>query len=123
MILGSLFAVEDMMKALFILDEITEFHWSMLKSVLLILSLLPMSQFFINLWQTTDASSQIMVGFLAISLFSAFAIISFYSALSATIIRIKQEQTSPFEFNLIKIYRYIPMLFLAAMVSYLATQI
>lgn len=123
MILGSLFAVEDMMKALFILDEITEFHWSMLKSVLLILSLLPMSQFFINLWQTTDASSQIMVGFLAISLFSAFAIISFYSALSATFIRIKQEQTSQFEFNLIKIYRYIPMLFLAAMVSYLATQI
>ena len=73
------------MKALFIADEINQFHWSMLKSVLLILSLLPLSQFFISLWQHTDGSSQIMVGFMAISVFSAISIISFCSALHASV--------------------------------------
>ena len=111
------------MKALFVLDEMNQFHWSMLKSVLLILSLLPMSQFFISLLQSTDASSQIMVGFLAMSMFSAFSIISFYSALNATVIQIKSEQASSLEQNIFKIYRYVPMLFLTVMVSYLATQI
>ena len=37
------------MKALILSDEISIFHWSMLKSVLLILSLLPVSQVFLNL--------------------------------------------------------------------------
>ncbi|ENW31402.1 hypothetical protein F924_00245 [Acinetobacter lwoffii ATCC 9957 = CIP 70.31] len=32
------------MKALILGDEINQFHWSMLKSVLLVLSMLPISQ-------------------------------------------------------------------------------
>lgn len=111
------------MKALFIADEINQFHWSMLKSVLLILSLLPLSQFFISLWQYTDGSSQIMVGFMAISVFSAISIISFCSALQASVMNLDQdEQPSAFEQAVVKLYRYVPMLSLAVMMSYLATQ-
>lgn len=32
------------MRALFLSDDVNQFHWSVLKSVLLILSLLPISQ-------------------------------------------------------------------------------
>lgn len=111
------------MKALFLSDEINQFHWSMLKSVLLILSLLPMSQFFLNVWQNLDANSQIMMGFLGVSVFSALAIISFYSALNATVSKFNLDDLSAFDVVLVKIYRYLPMLFLAGMLSYLATQI
>ena len=111
------------MKALFIADEINQFHWSMLKSVLLILSLLPLSQFFISLLQHTDGNSQIMVGFMVISVFSAISIISFCSALHASVMHVQQdEQPSAFEQMIVKLYRYIPMLSLAVMMSYLATQ-
>ena len=116
------------MKALLLSDEITQFHWSMLKSVLLILSLLPMSQFFMNLWQGADASSQIMIGFMAISVFSAVSIISFCSALNFTVVQLKTVQlktelSSFAEQYAVKIYRYLPMLFLVSMMSYLVTQI
>ena len=111
------------MKALLLSDEINQFHWSMLKSVLLILSLLPMSQFFIALWQMTDGGSQIVVGFMAISLFSTITIVSFYHALQATVMRLQQQQCSRFEQSLVKIYRYVPMLSLTVMMSYLATQL
>lgn len=111
------------MKALFFSDEINQFHWSMLKSVLLILSLLPMSQLFLTVWQDLDASSQIMMGFVGMSVFSALAIISFYRALNATVSKLNIEHLSKFDGILVKIYSYMPMLFLAGMLSYLAMQI
>ncbi|WP_151980464.1 hypothetical protein [Acinetobacter guerrae] len=108
------------MKALFFLDEIHQFHWSMLKSILLILSLLPLSQGILAIWQMSDATSQIMVGFIALSLFSALLILSFYSALKATVLKVVvEEQISNFEQTVVSIYRYVPMLSLAVMVSYL----
>lgn len=110
------------MKALLLSDEINQFHWSMLKSVVWVLSLLPISQCFVSLWQMTEGGSQIVVGFMAISLFSAIAIVSFYHALNATVIRLEHLQTSAFEQSLVKIYRYVPMLSLTVMMSYLATQ-
>lgn len=111
------------MKALLLSDEISQFHWMMLKSVLLILSLLPISQFFIDIWQGADASSQIMIGFMAISVFSALTILSFYSALNITVVHLKAEFSSLLEQYFVKIYRYVPMLSLASMLSYLVTQI
>lgn len=110
------------MKALLLTDEINQFHWSMLKSVLLILSILPFSQGMVYLWQSTEGSSQIMVGFFAISLMSSLLTLSFYSALKATVAKLKPEQISVLEQLIIRIYRYIPMLSLAAMLSYLVTQ-
>lgn len=111
------------MKAFIISDEINQFHWVMLKSVLLILSLLPMSQGILTLWNATEGSSQIMVGFFAISVLSALFILCFWSALKATVLNLKQQQTSALEHMVVKIYRYIPMLFLTVMVSYLVTQL
>ncbi|NHB56717.1 hypothetical protein [Acinetobacter shaoyimingii] len=110
------------MKALLLEDEVNQFHRSVLKSVLLVLSLLPLSQFFINLWHATDANSQIMLGFMGISIFTAWSLVSFCSALSTTVMRLNQH-ASTFEAWIIKIYGYVPMLSLTAMMSYLATQI
>ena len=47
------------MKALILSDEINQFHWSMLKSVLLVLSILPASQGILHLWQTTEAAARL----------------------------------------------------------------
>ena len=93
------------MKAFIISDEINQFHWAMLKSVLLILSLLPISQGILNLWNATEGSSQIMVGFFAISLFSALFVLCFWSALKATVLKLKQEQSSVLEQSIVSIYR------------------
>ncbi|ANF80912.1 hypothetical protein A3K93_01070 [Acinetobacter sp. NCu2D-2] len=110
------------MKALILSDEINQFHWSMLKSVLLMLSILPLSQGIQHLWQTTEGSSQIMVGFFAISLMSSLFVLCFYSALKATVLELKTTEASSLEAYVVRIYRYIPMLSLAGMLSYLATQ-
>lgn len=110
------------MKAVILSDEINLFHWTMLKSVLLILSLLPLSELFMNLWNSTDANSQIMVGFMGISIFTAFSIVSFCSAIKATVMSL-EDTNNAFEALLVRAYRYIPMLSLMAMMSYLATQI
>ena len=76
----------------------------------------------VYLWQSTEGSSQIMVGFFAISLMSSLLALSFCSALKATVAKLKPEQISVLEQLIIRIYRYIPMLSLAAMLSYLVTQ-
>ena len=111
------------MKALILSDEINQFHWAMLKSILLILSLLPISQGILHVWHSTEGSSQIMVGFFAISLMSTWLALSFWSALQATVAKLKEEDTSAFEAQVVKLYRYTPMLSLAAMMSYLVTQL
>ena len=111
------------MKALILTDEINQFHWSVLKSVLLILSTLPLSQGIAHVWQSTEGSSQIMVGFFALSLLSSMFILSFWSALQATVLKLKEEQSSAFEQRIVGLYRYVPMVSLAAMMSYLVTQL
>ncbi|AUX90631.1 MULTISPECIES: hypothetical protein [Acinetobacter] len=110
------------MKALILSDEINQFHWSMLKSVLLVLSILPASQGILHLWQTTEGSSQIMVGFFAISMMSTLFVLCFWSALKASVVQFEQEQASAFENGIVQVYRYIPMLSLASMLSYLVIQ-
>lgn len=111
------------MKALIIRDEINQFHWSMLKSVFLVLSILPVSQVVLHLWQSTEGSSQIMVGFFALSLMSSLLALCFWSALKASVMEVKQEGISSFERGVVQLYRFLPMLSLASMMSYLAVQI
>ena len=111
------------MKTLILSDEINQFHWSMLKAVLLVLSLLPMSQLFLNVWQSTNGSSQIMVGFFAISLFSALTLLSFCFAVQATVAKLQDQEMNPIEQRVVQLYRYVPMLSLASMLSYLALQV
>ncbi|MBD8007789.1 MULTISPECIES: hypothetical protein [Acinetobacter] len=110
------------MKAFILKDEINQFHWLMLKSVLLVLSMLPVSQGIVHLWQSTEGSSQIMVAFFAISLMSSLMALCFWSALNASVIRIQAEQSSAFEQAVVHIYRHVPMLSLASMLCYLAVQ-
>ena len=110
------------MKAFFMLDELNQFHWAMLKSVLLILSLLPISEGTLSLWQATEGSSQIMIGFFALSMLSAWSVLCFLSALKTTVWN-NQEMISRYEQLLFKAYRYIPMLFLSSLVAYLSVQL
>ena len=110
------------MKAFILADEINQFHWSMLKSVFLVLSILPFSQGVLHVLQTTEGSSQIVVGFFALSVMSSLLALSFWSALKAIDFHLTEENSSRFESAVVQFYRYIPMLSLAAMVSYLAIQ-
>jgi hypothetical protein len=113
---------EESMKAFILDDEINQFHWTMLKSVLLALSILPISQGILLLWQSTEGGSQIMVGFFAVSMMSSLLVLSFWSALNAAAAELQQAQGSALEHTAVNIYRYLPMLSLAAMLSYLASQ-
>ena len=78
------------------MDELNQFHWTMLKSVLFILSLLPISEGALSLWQTTEGSSQIMIGFFALSMLSAWFVLCFLSALKTTVWD-NQEMISKYE--------------------------
>ncbi|KKW78238.1 hypothetical protein AAV96_11125 [Acinetobacter sp. AG1] len=110
------------MKAFFMLDELNQFHWTMLKSVLLILMLLPITQGALSLWQATEGSSQIMIGFFALSMLSAWLVLCFLSALKTTVWN-NDETISQYEQLMFKAYRYIPMLFLSSLVAYLSVQV
>jgi hypothetical protein len=109
------------MKAFVLSDEITQFHWAMLKSILLILTVLPMMNGAVTLWQHTEGSSQIMIGFLTLSVISAWVMVCFMSALKATVWQ-SQSLNSVIEQKIFSAYRYIPMLFLSSLVAYFASQ-
>ena len=110
------------MKAFYVLDELNQFHWAILKSVLLILSLFPMSQATLRLWQAAEGSSQIMIGFFALTMLSAWFVLCFLSALKTSVWH-NNEMISTYEQMLFKIYRYVPMLFLSSLVAYLSVQL
>ena len=110
------------MKAFLILDELNQLHWTMLKSVLLILSLLPLGEAALNVWQTTEGSSQIMIGFFALSLFSTWFVLCFVSALKTSVWH-RDEFISSYEQLLFKAYRSVSMVFLSSLVAYLSVQL
>ena len=109
------------MKTLLLSDEVNQFHWSMLKAVALIVALLPLSVLFQQLWQSTEGGSQIVVGFMAMSVFSATAVIGFYYAIHATVMPLQGEADAErLQQHVLQLYRYLPMTSLAMMLSYLA---
>lgn len=110
------------MKAFLVLDELNQFHWAMLKSALLILALLPIAEVSLKLWLSTEGSSQIMIGFFALSIVSAWLMVSFFTALKTSVWQTKQ-MTSKYEQLLFKAYRYVPMVFLSSLVAYLSLQL
>lgn len=99
------------MRAFLITDRLNQLHWTMLKSVLIILAILPMSHFFLQLMQQVEGSSQIMVGFLGLSILSANCIFAFVSALKITTWHDDLSENT-FERRLFKIYRHVPISFL-----------
>ncbi|EMU9367737.1 hypothetical protein AAA819_001876 [Acinetobacter baumannii] len=110
------------MKAFLVLDELNQFHWAMLKSVLLILALLPIAEVSLKLWLSTEGSSQIKIGFFALSIVSAWLMVSFFTALKTSVWQTKQ-MASKYEQLLFKAYRYVPMVFLSSLVAYLSLQL
>ncbi|MDQ8935267.1 hypothetical protein [Acinetobacter rudis] len=109
------------MKALFWSDEINQTHWTMLKSALLILSLLPVSHILLQLWQGTEGASQIVVGFVAVTALSSLTILGFISALFITVLKLKHNEVfTLLEQRIMQIYRYFPMFLLTVMLSYLS---
>ena len=110
------------MKAFLVLDELNQFHWAMLKSVLLILALLPIAEVSLKLWLSTEGSSQIMIGFFALSIVSAWLMVSFFTALKTSVWQTKQ-MASKYEQLLFNDYRYVPMVFLSSLVAYLSLQL
>ncbi|ENF2036520.1 hypothetical protein ACLQM0_000456 [Acinetobacter baumannii] len=110
------------MKAFLVLDELNQFHWAMLKSVLLILALLPIAEVSLKLWLSTEGSSQIMIGFFALSIVSAWLMVSFFTALKTSVWQTKQ-MASKYEQLLFKANRYVPMVFLSSLVAYLSLQL
>ena len=110
------------MKTFIFSDEIYQFHLAVLKSVLLILTLLPTSHGLLNAWQMTEGSSQIMVGFFALSLWSALLSLCFYSALKASVRQMEHMQGQG-EQLMVRVYRLLPMLSLAVMLVYFTVQL
>ncbi|MEX3012303.1 hypothetical protein AB3538_03270 [Acinetobacter baumannii] len=108
------------MKAFLVLDELNQFHWAMLKSVLLILALLPIAEVSLKLWLSTEGSSQIMIGFFALSIVSAWLMVSF-TALKTSVWQTKQ-MASKYEQLLLKLI-VMCRWFLSSLVAYLSLQL
>ncbi|MGI3303857.1 hypothetical protein ACRVDE_00005 [Acinetobacter baumannii] len=93
-------------------------------SLLIIIWLLKLSHlmFEFALWLSTEGSSQIMIGFFALSIVSAWLMVSFFTALKTSVWQTKQ-MASKYEQLLFKAYRYVPMVFLSSLVAYLSLQL
>ena len=111
------------MKAVLFSDNLNSLHLTMLKSVLLVLSLLPVSHFILDFWQTVEGSSQIMVGFFATSLIGALVFLSFWAALKTSAVELTMEIPNRWEECMLKLYRHLPMSVLAVILSYLSVQL
>ena len=124
------------MKTVFISDHVQSIHAAVLKSIVLILALLPISHTLMQLWLQTEGGSQIVVGFVAISVFSALSIVAFIFALLCSNIQPQTEVLSQqlalgevqrdeqlHQQKILRIYQHIPMLFLMTMMSYLSSQL
>ena len=109
------------MKAFLVLDELNQFHWAMLKSVLLILALLPIAEVSLKLWLSTEGSSQIMIGFFALSIVSAWLMVSFFTALKRVYGKLNRWllNTNNCFLKLIVMCRW----FLSSLVAYLSLQL
>jgi hypothetical protein len=83
---------------------------------------LPLGEAALNAWQTTEGSSQIMIGFFALSLFSTWFVLCFVSALKTSVWH-RDEFISSYEQLLFKAYRSVPMVFLSSLVAYLSVQL
>ena len=105
------------MKEFFLVDELNHLHLDILKSILLILVLLPICDGLFNIYHFIEDSSQIVIGFFAFTLLSAWLILCFLSALKTSMLCLHKKY-SKYENYLFKIYRTVPMLFLIALLTY-----
>ena len=108
------------MRAFLMTDQLNQLHWAMLKSVLVVLALLPIGQFLFDLLAHAEGSSQIMIGFFTISMMSASVILAFLTALKSTVVECDLVETKSQQW-LFNIYRQVPMMTFVAIIMYLVS--
>lgn len=108
------------MRAFLMTDQLNQLHWAMLKSVLVVLALLPISQFLFDVLASAEGSSQIMIGFFTISMMSASCILAFLMALKSTVTECDLVETKSQQV-MFKLYRQIPMIFFVSILMYLVS--
>lgn len=106
------------MRSLLMSDSLNQLHWTMLKSILVILALIPISNTLVGLLATAEGSSQIMIGFFTLSMMSASCILAFIAALKSTVIECDLVETKA-QKAMFKVYRQIPMVFFVSILMYL----
>lgn len=107
------------MKSFIFSEETYRIHRALLKSILLTLSLLPLTGQLEQLWQMTGGSSQIILGFFALTLLSALLSVCFYTALKVSLLPFSHLSDHKEQW-IFRIYRLLPMWFLVTMLAYLS---
>ena len=110
------------MRAFLMTDQLNQLHWAMLKSVLVVLALLPIGQFLFDLLAQAEGSSQIMIGFFTISMMSASVILAFLTALKSTVAECDLVENKAQQWAF-KLYRQVPMLSFVAILMYLISAV
>ncbi|WP_343598027.1 hypothetical protein [Acinetobacter sp.] len=101
-------------------EPINQLHWRVLKTVTLILGLLPVQEVYVQLWKISQESSQIIFGFFAVSLFYSWLSIGFICALQMSHMSLSLAR-SDVEQRLIQYYKQVPMLFFVLLVAYIGS--
>ncbi|KAA8733925.1 hypothetical protein F4V57_07705 [Acinetobacter qingfengensis] len=109
------------MRTFFLPDELSRMHWAVLKTVFLTFLILPISHFLAQMIGSVQGSSQIMVGFIGISLISATIIIAFTAALKMTIWQ-TSIAVNPTQQIVLRLYRHVPMLFFVSLFAFALCQ-
>lgn len=103
------------MRTYFGLDELSRFHWAVIKTLLMILSIVLISHGLAIFLLNIEGSSQIVIGFFVLSLCSAAIILAFASALRITV-RTAQIDMTPLQQLLLNCYRQVPMVFFVLLI-------
>ncbi len=95
-------------------DKVNHLHWKMIKVNLMILSSFAISLFWIDLLQGAEGSSQIVIGFFALSFIIASGLVVIWMALQVATWQVSftQNKIEQCVFNL---YRQVPMVFFSSL--------
>lgn len=108
------------MRISFLADQVNQLHWSVLKNCALSMALLPLAQL-LPMWLAQySGAEQMMMAFIAISLWGAVALIAFIYALQMTreILSGVENKT---QYYLVSIYCHLPMMIFAILMSFIVT--
>ncbi len=90
-------------------DRVNHLHWKMIKVNLMILASFAISLFWLDLLQGAQGSSQIVIGFFALTFIIASNLVALLMALQVSTWHVNLRQTAV-EQGLFKVYRQVPMI-------------
>ncbi|MEB3767013.1 hypothetical protein [Acinetobacter sp. MD2] len=108
------------MKTKILSIPVHQLHRKVLKTVLIILAILPIAQVYVHLWHISHASSQIVLGFFAVSLLCSSFMVGFICALQVLHLPLLAELTA-LEQRIVTYYQRVPMLFFVILVAYISS--